>query len=77
MDIIKRRQHYVPKTYLKAFSSRGKNNDINVSNKVFAIDDEQTMSLNKYQYGHSASGIIMSKNEDTLRKQCAIIADPQ
>ena len=28
MDIIKKRQHYVPKTYLKPFSSSGKNKDM-------------------------------------------------
>lgn len=47
--------------------------DSNVSNKVFTINDEQTLSLNKYQYSRPASGIIMSKSEDVLRKQCPII----
>lgn len=45
--------------------------DINVANKVFPIDDEQTMRINKYQYGRLATGIIMSKSKDELEKQIA------
>ena len=43
----------------------------NVSNKVFVIDEEQTMSLNKHQYDHSATIIIMSKNKVELEKHIA------
>lgn len=43
----------------------------NVSNKVFVIDEEQTMSLNKHQYDHSATSIIMSKSKVELEKQIA------
>ena len=42
--------------------------DKNVSNKVFVIDNDQTMILNKHQYGHSATGIIMTKSKDELEK---------
>ena len=45
--------------------------DRNVSNKVFVIDNEQTMSLNKHQYDHSATSIIMSKSKDELEKHIA------
>ena len=55
--------------YFVAFIDIG----INVSNKVFIIDDEQTMFVNKYQYNHPASSIIMSKSDAVLRKQCSII----
>ena len=45
--------------------------DKNVSNKVFDIDNDQIMSLNKHQYGHSATGIIMSKSKEELEKHIA------
>ena len=45
--------------------------DKNVSDKVFVIDNDQTMSLNKYQYNHSATGIIMSKSKDAFGKHIA------
>ena len=45
--------------------------DKNVSNKVFVIDNDQIMSLNKHQYGHSATGIIMSKSKEELEKHIA------
>lgn len=51
------------------------NIDKNVANKVFTIEDQQILSLNKYQYSHPASSIIMSNNEDILRKQCTVIPE--
>jgi hypothetical protein len=45
--------------------------DKNVSNKVILIDDEQIMNINKHQYGHSATGILMSKSKVELEKQIA------
>lgn len=45
--------------------------DKNVSNKVFDIDEEQVMRVNKYQYDHSATGIIMSKSKVELEKYIA------
>lgn len=43
----------------------------NVSNKVIVIDDEQIMNINKHQYNHSATGILMSKSKVELEKQIA------
>ena len=42
--------------------------DKNVSNKVFVIDNEQIMSLNKHQQEHSTGGILMSKSEVALNR---------
>ena len=56
MDIVKRRQHYVPKTYLKPFSTSGKNNDMvyayfSKQNRIcfVAIDD---VCVESYLYEH-------------------------
>ena len=49
--------------------------DVNVSNKVFVIDSEKTTKLNKYQYDHPITSIMLSKNEDTLRRQCEVFIE--
>ena len=49
--------------------------DKNVTNKIFVIDTDQTMSLNKHQYGHSATGIIMSKSKEELVKHIAELSE--
>ena len=45
--------------------------DKNVSNRVYVIDDEQAMYINKCQYDPSETSIIMSKSKVELEKHIA------
>jgi hypothetical protein len=56
MDIIKRRQHYVPKTYLRQFSTSGKSNDMVcayfVKHKTMRFVSIEDVCVESYLYEH-------------------------
>lgn len=47
--------------------------DRDVSNKVFVMENEQVKRLNSYQYNRPASSVVISKDMNTLRRQCIAI----